>query len=163
MRNLVAVSAAALLISAGAATAAPAVVSVTVAPKFEKKGAEKYGVREIAMLTSDLRASVERELAKTGAYQDQRVELVLVDAIPNRPTFKQMSDKPGLSFTSFGIGGARIEGRAVAADGTITPLGYKWYETSIEDAWGRSTWQDAQWTFDRFARKLSGGQKMAAR
>lgn len=163
MRKLIALSAAALLLSAGIAAAAPAEVTVTVGPKLAKKAAEKYGVREIDHLTQDLRTSVERQLARTGAYENQRIELTLVDAVPNRPTFKQMSDKPGLSFSSFGIGGAKIEGRAVAADGTSTPLSYHWYETNIQDTWGRSTWQDAEYTFDRFARRLGAGQVLAQR
>ena len=44
--RLIALSAAALLMSASAALAAPASVSVTVAPELQKKFDEKYGARE---------------------------------------------------------------------------------------------------------------------
>ena len=75
---------------------------------------------------------------------------------------KQLGDKPGLSFESFGVGGAKIEGRAVAADGAVTPLKYSFYETDIRQAPYRSTWSDAQWTFDRFASRLGRGQALAS-
>jgi len=161
MRTL-AIATVALLASGAAAVAAPATVSVTVGPDLQEKAVKTYGVKDVDRLAQNLRAEVERELAKTGAYQDGRVELVLVDAVPNRPTFKQMSDTPGLSMQSFGIGGATIEGQAVAADGTVTPLRYRWYETDIRQTWANWIWTDAEYTFDRFARNLSQGRRVVA-
>lgn len=162
MRTL-ALAAVALLASAATALAAPAAVSVTVGPDLQEKAAETYGVKDVDRLAQRLRQDVERELARTGAYQDGRVELVLVDALPNRPTFKQMADTPGLSMQSFGIGGATIEGRAVAADGAVTPLRYRWYETDIDQTWAHWVWTDAEYAFDRFARNLSEGRRVVAR
>ncbi len=156
-------SAAALLISGTAALAAPASVTVTVGADLQKDFDKKYGVREATRLTDDLRQSVERSLAKSTAYDGARIELVLTDAKPNRPTFKQLTDTPGLSMDSFGVGGAKIEGKVVAADGSVTPLNYKWYETDLRQAWGAWVWSDATWTFDRFARKLARGEEMARR
>lgn len=161
--RIVALAAAAALLVSGAAYAAPASVSVTVGPELQKKAVKKYGVKDVNRLAEHLRANVERELAKTGAYVSGRVELVLVDATPNRPTMKQMSDTPGLSYQSFGLGGARIEGRITAADGTVTPVGYRWYETDISQTWYQGTWADADWTIDRFATKLSRGKALASR
>ena len=152
----------AISLIAGAALAAPASVAVAIGPKLHEKAIKTLGVRETEMLARDLQRSVERQLARTGAYNDARIELVLVDAQPNRPTFKQLGDKPGLSFESFGVGGAKIEGRAVAADGAVTPLKYSFYETDIRQAPYRSTWSDAQWTFDRFAYRLGRGQALAS-
>ena len=112
---------AALLLSAGGALAAPASVSVAVDAKLQKTFDKTYGEREAQLLTSDLQASVEKALAKSGAYDGARIELTLTDVKPNRPTFKQMGDTPGLSMLSFGLGGATIEGRIVAADGGLGP------------------------------------------
>lgn len=162
MRTL-ALAAAALMASAAAALAAPAAVSVSIGPDLQEKAAKTYGVKDVDRLAVQLQRDVERELARTGAYHDGRVELVLVDAVPNRPTFKQMSDTPGLSMQSFGIGGATIEGRAVAADGAVTPLRYRWYETDIRQTWANWIWTDAEYTFDRFARNLSEGRRIVAR
>jgi hypothetical protein len=76
-----------------------------------------------------------------------------------------MADKPGLSMLSFGLGGARIEGRIVAANGAITPVSYRYYGNDIRDAAerGGSTWSDANQAFDIFARRLSQGETLASR
>ena len=161
--RLLALSAAALIASGTAAFAAPAAVTVDVAPKLQKEFEKTYGLREAKLLTEDLRSSVEQRLAKTGALEDARVELTLKDVKPNRPTFKQLSDRPGLSMQSFGIGGATIEGRIVAPDGTVTPVEYSWYESDIRDAYANWTWSDAEWTFDRFAGRLARGAQVAQR
>lgn len=162
MRTIM-LAAAALLASATAALAAPPTVSVAIGPKLQEKAEKEYGVRDVQRLAEELRLDVEKALARTGAYQDARVELVLTDAKPNRPTFQQMGNTPGLSMESFGIGGAAIEGRIVAADGAVTPIDYRWYETDIRQAWGNWVWTDAHWTFDRFARRLSRGEQLARR
>jgi len=154
---------AALMLSAPAALAAPASVSVTVGPELQKKFDKTYGVREAAQLTEDLRESVESALTKSAAHDGARIELVLTDVKPNRPTFKQMGDTPGLSMESFGVGGAAIEGRIVAANGQEQPVKYSWYETDIRQAYGNWIWHDAEWTFDRFARRLARGQEVARR
>lgn len=156
--------AAALALAAGAqALAAPPQVDVTIGPALQAKAEKTYGVRDVRELAEELKQGVERRLARSGAYPDARVELTLVDAVPNRPTFKQMTDKPGLSFESFGVGGARIEGRIVAADGKVTPLAYQYYETDIRWARHQSTWADADWTIQRFAYGLAGAETFARR
>jgi hypothetical protein len=162
MRTL-ALAAATLLLSATAAFAAPASVSVVVGPKLELEAQRSLGVREVDDLAKSLQTDVEKRLAKTGAYNGARIELVLVDAKPNRPTFKQLGDTPGLSMRSFGIGGAKIEGRAVAADGSVTPLSYDYYASDIRWARGQTTWSDAEWTFEAFADKLGQGKAVASR
>jgi hypothetical protein len=161
--RITAFAVAALLSSATAASAAPASVRVMVGPELQKKAVEKYGVRDVDRLAAELRRDVERELRRTGAYDGAQVDLVLVDAKPNRPTFKQMADKPGLSFESFAIGGARIEGQAIAPGGLVTPLKYAYYETDIAQTRGYSTWSDAQWTMNRFAYRLASGKSVASR
>lgn len=161
--RLIALSVAALLASATGALAAPASVSVTIAPALQKTFDKTYGVREAERLTKDLRTSVEKSLTKTGAYDGARVDLVLTDVKPNRPTFKQLGDKPGLSMESFGVGGASITGKVVAADGKETPIAYKWYESDIRQSYGDWVWSDAEWTFDRFAHRLASGAELAAR
>jgi hypothetical protein len=154
-----------VLLAAGASTAlaAPATVTVTVGEKMQEKAVETYGVAEVDRLAAELRREVEAALARTGAYTDSRIELILVDAVPNRPTFKQLGEVDGLSSRSFGIGGAEIEGRAVSPDGTVTTLHYKWYETDIERAATAWTWADTAWAFDRFAYRLARGEDFATR
>ena len=161
--RLAILSAAALLASATAALAAPASVTVGVAPELQKKFDKTYGQREATLLTADLRATVEKTLARTGAHDGARIELTITDVKPNRPTFKQLGDTPGLSMQSFGIGGAAISGKIVAADGTEKPLSYRWYETDIRQSSYNWVWSDAEWTFDRFARRLARDGDVAQR
>lgn len=163
MRKIILAGAVLALGLASTALAAPASVEVAVGPELQEKAAKTYGVKEIDRLADMLRADVERSLARTGAYDGARIELVLVDAIPNRPTFKQMTDTPGLSFMSFGVGGAAIEGRAIAPDGTATPLSYRWYESDIRRTHANWTWADADWAFNRFAHRLGRGEVVASR
>jgi hypothetical protein len=162
MRRLALITAA-FALAASAAVAAPAAVTVTVGPELQRKATKDYGLRDIERLTAELQKDVSKSLADSGRYADARVELTLVDAKPNRPTFKQMGDTPGLSMLSHGIGGAQIEGRIVAVDGAVTPISYSWYETDIRESWGVTTWHDAQWTFERFAKRIARGDRLAAR
>ncbi len=155
--RMFAIAAVAALIAAPA-FADPASVSVVVGPKLQEKAIQKLGVREIDDLAKELQKAVATRLAKTGAYKDARLELVLVDATPNRPTFKQLSDTPGLDMRSFGIGGARIEGRAIAPDGAVTPLSYEYMESDIRWVRGYAVWTDAEQTFEQFAAELGRGK-----
>jgi hypothetical protein len=161
MRALLIATAA--LLAAGPALAAPAAVTVAVAPALQKAFTTKYGEREAGRLTASLQASVERAVAESTMFEGARIELTLMDVKPNRPTFKQLGDKPGLSMQSFGVGGAAIEGRIVAPDGQATPVSYSWYETDITNAVANWVWSDAEWVFDRFAAKLARGEAVASR
>lgn len=152
-----------LALAAAPAFAAPAEITVKIGPKLQKEAVEHLGVRDVDRLASDLKRAVERELGRTGVLDGARIELTLVDAKPNRPTFKQMADKPGLSYESFGLGGASIEGKAISVDGTVTPLKYQWYESDIRWARERVTWGDADTAFNQFAHRLARGETYASR
>lgn len=151
---------AALIASAAAtgAMAAPANVTVKLSPAVQKAAVETYGVAEVDRVAESLRQTVARKLDRTGVLQGATVELTLVDVRPNRPTFKQLGDQPGLSYQSFGVGGARVAGQAVSLDGSVTPVSYQWYETDIRNAWYKPTWGDADRAFDRLADRLARGE-----
>lgn len=151
------------LVAASPAVAASPLVEVKIGPKLHEEAVQHLGVKEVDRLAADLKRHVERELGRTGALDGARVELTLVDAEPNRPTFRQLTDRPGLSYESFGVGGAKIEGKATAADGTITPIRYQWYESDIRYARDRVTWADADSAFGQFARRLAHGEAYALR
>lgn len=151
----------------GSALAEPmatvASVDVTLSPELRQKAVDEYGVRDVERLARDLRKEVAREMEKTGVLAGGRLELVLVDAQPNRPTFKQMGNTPGLSLQSFGVGGATIEGRAISIDGEVTPVMFKWYETDIRQSQYTTTWSDAEYAMQRFATRLGRGDAYARR
>ncbi|MES2894664.1 MAG: hypothetical protein V4759_01410 [Pseudomonadota bacterium] len=166
MRTLV-VTAFTIIGLAGPALAEPlstvSSVQVTVGPELAKKAAKDYGVRDVDRLATELQADVRRELQRTGVLAGGRVELTLTDAQPNRPTFKQLGDRPGLSYQSFGTGGLAIEGKAISIDGDVTPIRYSWYESDIRDSRIGGTWADAEHGIDRFAFQLGRGKVYARR
>ena len=143
---------------AGPGLAAPNVsaVRVTIGPDLAKK-TEIMDKREFDYLTNELKRSVEKTLDKSGALRPEggELDLVIEDARPNRPTLRQMSGQSGLSYSSFGVGGAKISGEYRAKSGERTPVDYSWYETDITRTPYNSTWSDADAAFDRLANKLA--------
>jgi hypothetical protein len=152
---------AASLAIAGAVQAQPdaaPLVTVTIGGDLIEE-AEKLGQRDVELQAAELRETVEQTLARRGALAGARINLVLTDLKPNRPTFQQASDRPGLSiFQSRSIGGATIEGEIVTADGQTLPVQYDRYSTSLAEVLGTTTWYDADRAFDRLAVNLAEGR-----
>ncbi len=147
-----------LLAAAGGAHAQPDSIDVAWGPKLQKE-AERLGQREVAQQSERLRQAVERALASDSALDGARIELVLSELKPNRPTIEQMSRTPGLDgFRSRSIGGATIEGQATLADGSVQPIRYEWYSHNLSDVRGHSTWTDAERAFSRLASNLAAGR-----
>src|SRR5262249_35563669 len=151
----------ALIAAASSAHAAPASITVNVSPELMAKAQHDYGVRDIDDLAARLRRDVERQAAKAPSLDGARILLELTDAKPTRPTFKHPADHPGLSFESFGLGGAQIDGHAVLADGHVTPLSYRYYETDIRYAHLAGPWGDADNAIEQFAHRLGHGDLLA--
>ena len=118
-----------------------------------------YGKKALANLAKRLERRTTKRLEKAGIDVNENaptvLELTLIDAKPNRPTFRQMSKNASLSHRSFGIGGAKFEAKLIAPSGDLANFKYKWYENNILDARYNGTWTDANRAIDRFARKLS--------
>ena len=148
----------AALALAGAASAQPSAVVVTVSPDFAKT-AEELGQRDVQQQVDDLTRKVERVLTDRQALDGARIELVITDLKPNRPTMQQISDKPGLDpIRSISIGGAAIEGTVTTASGEVHPVKYDYYSNTLAEVRGYSTWQDANTAYDRLARNLATGR-----
>lgn len=148
----------AVLALAGAARADPAGVTVALGPDLQAQ-AEKLGEREVREQADRLAEVVTRALDRRDALDGATVNLVLTDLKPNRPTFQQMADTPGLDgINSVSIGGATIEGEIITADGRHIPVRYDWYSFSIRDVRGYSTWQDADRAYARLADNLAEGR-----
>ena len=148
--------AAALAVS-GAAAAQPSAVVVTVSPDFAKT-AQELGERDVQQQVSDLTRTVERVLTDRNSLDGARVELVITDLKPNRPTMQQLGDKPGLDgMRSLSIGAA-VEGSVTMASGEVQPVKFDYYTPTLADARGSTTWTDAQRAYDRLARNLAEGR-----
>ncbi|WP_333611010.1 hypothetical protein [Brevundimonas bullata] len=143
---------------AGAVAAQPSAVVVTVSPDFAKTAAE-LGTRDVQQQADDLARTVERVLTEQQALDGARIELVITDLKPNRPTMQQAALKPGLDMMrSISLGGAAIEGTITTASGEVQPVKYDYYSTNLADVRGYSTWQDASTAFNRLARNLAEGR-----
>lgn len=150
--------AAVLAFSAAPAMAEPALISVSLGPDLQDK-AEELGPREVQEQADRLAELVGRALAREGDLDGARIELVLTDLRPNRPTFQQLVDRPGLDgHLSRSIGGATIEGQITTADGRTVPVQYDWYSHSLADVRGFNTWQDADRAYRRLADNLADGR-----
>ena len=119
-----------------------------------------YGDKDIERLTERLESKLEKKFAKKGIQISDTASTVLritiEDAKPNRPTFRQLSVEPGLSYESFGIGGAELQAELIAAGGqSLGTMSYKYYENDIRDAKYGGTWGDAHRAFGRFASKAA--------
>ncbi|PHR54663.1 MAG: hypothetical protein COA43_16275 [Robiginitomaculum sp.] len=121
-------------------------------------GQGKYGQKDLDRLTARMKRKMEARLVKDGFTVDDNAASVLtitiVDARPNRPTFRQ-SASSGLSQQSYGIGGAKFEASLTQNGQDLGMLSYGWYETDIREAQYSSTWGDANRAIDRFARKTA--------
>lgn len=143
---------------AGAVAAQPSAVVVTVSPDFAKTAAE-LGTRDVQQQADDLARTIERVLTEQQALDGARIELVITDLKPNRPTMQQAALKPGLDMMrSISLGGAAIEGTITTASGEVQPVKYDYYSTNLADVRGYSTWQDASTAFNRLARNLAEGR-----
>lgn len=150
--------AAVLAFSAGPAMADPALISVSLGPDLREK-VEELGPREVQEQADRLAELVGRALAGEGDLDGARIELVLTDLQPNRPTFQQMVDRPGLDgHRSRSIGGATIEGQITTADGRVLPVRYDWYSSHLGEVSGVGVWQDADRAYRRLAVNLAAGR-----
>jgi len=136
--------------------AAAAEVNVTYSDDFAEELTDNYGEKEGVYLTKEIQEDLMAAFAKTGV-NPIRVDVVIIDAKPNRPTFEQMSSRPGLDpFRSRSIGGMELQATAYDADGAVIGSHeYGWFENDIRDVVGSSTWTDAKRASNRFSRKFA--------
>jgi len=117
------------------------------------------GQRDLDRLAERLKTKMQYRLEKRGFTVSDTaptvLNLVITDAQPNRPTFKQMSKSSSLSMRSFGIGGAKFEGSLTGTNGEQGDVSYGWYETNIRWAQSAGTWSDADRAIDKFSRKVA--------
>ena len=141
------------LLASPAALAAE--INVSYDPEFAEDLADDYGEREGDYLTAAIEKDINQALENAGV-DVARIDVTILDAKPNKPTFKQLADKPGLDYgLSKSIGGMKLTATMYDAEGNPAgDLAYDWYETSIRNA-GLGTWSDAKRASDRFARKLA--------
>jgi len=120
-----------------------------------------YGEKALQTLVESLEGKMTRRFTKKGisVSDDAPVTLrvTLEDARNNRPTFRQLSAQPGLSFSSIAQGGAKMSADLVDQDGTsLGTMTYTYYENDFNSGLiSTGVWQDAHRSFERFARRAA--------
>ncbi|MEQ1707594.1 MAG: hypothetical protein ABL864_04610 [Terricaulis sp.] len=153
------------------ASAAPVTLApVAISAEFQTTLDEDLGAREGDVLRDATARMVSAALARHGATLSDSaplvVEIVIVDADPNRPTFEQLGASPGLdAFRSISVGGAELRGTLRAADGHIvSEVNHRRYNNSLVDlTGGESTWTDARRAIRQFAEKIADAYVANAR
>ena len=123
--------------------------------------AASYGPSELDYLIKELTGDVTRAVSRTAA-PPQRIDLVIEDAEPNRPTSAQLIGSIGLPASSVDVGGARVSGTVTNADGSVHPIRYQYYEDDLSEEIGASTWNDAERAFDKVSRQIASGRLSTA-
>jgi len=120
---------------------------------------KRWDSRDIEYLKKALIDRVSSRLGTNNLMSDTgaRLELVLVDIAPNRPTMHEMTKRIGLDHVSFGLGGAEIEAHLIGADGSdLGKMQYRFFSSQLDQfSSGATTWYDAHRAFNRFARRLA--------
>jgi len=136
-----------------------ALAEITIGETLMEKG-DEYGTREFDRLIRTLTADIERELRQASLLAEgdanTTLHVVIEDATPNRPTFAQQGGASGLSWQSYGRGGADVRAELRDADGNVlATYEYSWTTPSVQDARWASVWTDAYRTFDRFSSRMA--------
>jgi hypothetical protein len=130
-------------------------VNLTFGAKAQEAITKTYGAREADVIHDLVTRNLQRELGGKLGSTIERVDVVINDIVPNRPTFKQLGDRPGLSFQSYGIGGADVTGKAYDGAGNLVgEVSYDWYGDIMlaDTSW---TWTDADRALYQFSRRLA--------
>lgn len=149
-----------LLGAAALAFAAPAWAQstpVAFSTEFQTALEEEYGVREGEILRAAVDQAIQHELSRRGvSTSGLTVEVTIVDADPNRPTMRQLFDRPSLDGTSISIGGAELHAVIRTASGATSEVTHRRYNHSLADVVGpASTWTEARRAIRQFAVKVA--------
>ena len=121
---------------------------VSYSPDFQEALEDDFGTREGERLSEDLTRYVAEALAARGlSGREVTIELSIVDAKPNRPTFEQAANRPGLDmFNSISVGGAELRGVVRNAAGAeVQTVEHRYYSHDLYDArFNSGTWSDAR-------------------
>ena len=156
MRHYLVGIAGALYLSVAAQTASAQQINISYSEGLQKEFEETYGEREKSVLEEALTKRILKRVEQDN-LEIARIDVIIEDASPNRPTQEQVRARPGLDqFRSVSIGGAKLNATIYGANGQLlTESTYKSYSPSIREARYGSTWWDAKRAFSGFATRVS--------
>ena len=120
-----------------------------------------YGEKSLNNLAKSLETKMSKRFAKKGIVISDdapvTMRVTITDVKNNRPTFKQISQEPGLSFQSIAIGGAELNAEFIDQDGTLLgSMHYSYFERDFDISRDfSSVWFDANRGFTLFAKEAA--------
>ncbi|MES1200564.1 MAG: hypothetical protein ABUS57_03850 [Pseudomonadota bacterium] len=166
MRSLILAAAFAAFGFAQTASAAPvALAPVVIAPQLQTQFDTNYGAREQTYLTGlvvhDVTEALKRQGGDVAASGPITIEVTLVRADPNRPTFEQMGRPPFPDFASFSVGGAELHAVLRSADGRVlTEVSTRRYDPQLDEFVATSsTWAAARRAISVFASDVAAAYR----
>jgi len=172
MRFLSALVALGAIAFASAAVAEPvSLTPVTFSSDFQTSLERNLGVREGDRLRTRVEHAVSAALVRRGATLQSgapiSIDIEIIDADPNRPTFTQLSNPPYPSFMeSTSIGGAQLRATLHGADGQVLDVvSHRQYNYSFDEfRYERpTTWSEADRAINGFAEKVADAYLAHAR
>lgn len=162
MKLVPALAALAMLGFAGAASAAP--ISVSFSSEFQESLDDDLGIREGAFLQTTVTRAIDAALARRGVTAAEgSIDVSVLDADPNRPTFHQLSNTSIDFAESRSVGGANLHAVVHGANGAVE-VNHRRYDYSIDEySYQPSTWMGAQRTIRQFAEKVADAYVAQAR
>lgn len=157
---------------ASAAAAEPvSLTPITFSSAFQTSLQRDIGVREGDMLRERVERAVSAALVRRGASLQNAapitIDVEIVDANPNRPTFHQLSRPPYPSLMeSSSIGGAELHATLRGADGQVLDeISHRQYNYSFDEfRYERpTTWSEANRAINGFAEKVADAYLAHAR
>jgi hypothetical protein len=135
---------------------------ISFSPEFQIELDEELGAREGEYLrnavTEAVSAALVREGASLGAGADITIEVLIIDADPNRPTMEQTMGRAGLDpMRSVSTGGAELRAVLRNANGQVVgEVDHRRYDETLADVFAPpSTWTSADRSIRQFARKVA--------
>lgn len=156
----------ALALGFAGAASAQTIQPVSYSADFQEALDDDLGTREGVYLSETLSRLVAEALEARGlSGRDVQIELSIVDARPNRPTFEQAANTPGLdTFRSISVGGAELRGVVRNSAGAeVQTVEHRYYSHDLWDArFNADTWGDARRAMRRFAAKVADAVALSA-
>lgn len=155
------VTAAALAFAQGAMAAPISIAPVTISEELQTRIDEELGAREADYLRDEVTEATTEAMARRGesvsANAPLTLEVTILDAKPNRPTFHQLSTTPGLDMAlSRSLGGANLRGVLRTSDGRVVrEITHRRYNYSLDEVEAYTTWTEASRAIRRFADKVA--------
>ncbi len=161
------VSALVALSAIGFATAAAAgpvsLTPIKFSDQLQTSLQRNLGAREGDFLRNRVETAVSSALARHGATVQTgapvTIDIEVVDADPNRPTFEQLSNPPYPDMMeSISIGGAELRATLRGADGQVLDqISYRQYNSSFDEfRFERpTTWSEASRAINVFAERVA--------